>query len=151
MADASLNEDRIGLLIWQTSNIWQSKLRKIIKEYNISLNEYLIIETIFKLPSIENFVSQIIIANNSCLDVSVISTNLVSLEKKQLISKSKINNRTNNILLTDKGFSLIRFLVNKIDKEEIALFNKLGNENFNFKNSLKLLLGKKIRIKANNE
>ena len=32
MADTSLNENRLGLLIWQTSNIWQSKLRKILKE-----------------------------------------------------------------------------------------------------------------------
>ena len=33
MADTSLNENRLGLLIWQTSNIWQSKLRKILKNY----------------------------------------------------------------------------------------------------------------------
>ena len=49
MADTSLNENRIGLLVWQTCNIWQTKLRKILKKYNISLNEYLIIETVFKL------------------------------------------------------------------------------------------------------
>tara|TARA_Y100000746_G_scaffold34806_1_gene26117 strand:- start:122 stop:250 length:129 start_codon:yes stop_codon:yes gene_type:complete len=35
-----------------------------------------------------------------------------------------------------------------IEKEEERLFNKLDNETFNFINSLKLLLGKKIRIKA---
>ena len=40
MADTSLNENRLGLLIWQTSNIWQSKLRKILKNHNISLNEH---------------------------------------------------------------------------------------------------------------
>ena len=41
-------------------------------------------------------------------------------------------------------------LVIKIIKnEEIDFFNKLGNETFNLTNSLKLLLGKKIRIKAN--
>ena len=52
MADTSLNENRLGLLIWQTSNVWQSNLRRILKEYNISLNEYLILETIFKLSNI---------------------------------------------------------------------------------------------------
>ena len=36
MADTSLNENRIGLLIWQTSNLWQSKIRKNIIKYNIS-------------------------------------------------------------------------------------------------------------------
>ena len=153
MADTSLNENRLGLLIWQTSNIWQSKLRKILKNHKISLNEYLIIETLFKLSSLTKTVSQIRIANNSSLDVSVVSTNLTLLENKNLILRTHIDNRSKNILLTDQGLSLITSLIKIIKNEEIDFFNKLGNETFNLTNSLKLLLGKKIRIKAykNNE
>ena len=149
MADTSLNENRLGLLIWQTSNIWQSKLRKILKNHKISLNEYLIIETLFKLSSLTKIVSQISIANNSFLDVSVVSTNLTLLENKNLILRTHIDNRSKNILLTDQGLSLISSLIKIIKNEEIDFFNKLGNETFNLTNSLKLLLGKKIRIKAN--
>ena len=143
MADTSLNENRLGLLIWQTSNIWQSKLRKILKNHKISLNEYLIIETLFKLSSLTKTVSQIRIA----------STNLTLLENKNLILRTHIDNRSKNILLTDQGLSLISSLIKIIKNEEIEFFNKLGNETFNLTNSLKLLLGKKIRIKAykNNE
>ena len=153
MADTSLNENRLGLLIWQTSNIWQSKLRKILKNHKISLNEYLIIETLFKLISLTKTVSQIRIAKNSSLDVSVVSTNLTLLENKNLILRTHIDNRSKNILLTDQGLSLISSLIKIIKNEEIEFFNKLGNETFNLTNSLKLLLGKKIRIKAykNNE
>ena len=153
MADTSLNENRLGLLIWQTSNIWQSKLRKILKNHKISLNEYLIIETLFKLSSLTKIVSQISISNNSSLDVSVVSTNLTLLENKNLILRTHIDNRSKNILLTDQGLSLISSLIKIIKNEEIDFFNKLGNETFNLTNSLKLLLGKKIRIKAykNNE
>ena len=153
MADTSLNENRLGLLIWQTSNIWQSKLRKILKNHKISLNEYLIIETLFKLSSLTKIVSQINIANNSSLDVSVVSTNLTLLENKNLILRTHIDNRSKNILLTDQGLSLISSLIKIIKNEEIDFFNKLGDETFNLTNSLKLLLGKKIRIKAykNNE
>ena len=153
MADTSLNENRLGLLIWQTSNIWQSKLRKILKNHKISLNEYLIMETLFKLRSLTKIVSQISIANNSFLDVSVVSTNLTLLENKNLILRTYIDNRSKNILLTDQGLSLISSLIKIIKNEEIDFFNKLGNETFNLTNSLKLLLGKKIRIKAykNNE
>ena len=149
MADTSLNENRLGLLIWQTSNIWQSKLRNILKNHKISLNEYLIIETLFKLSFLIKTVSQIRIANNSSLDVSVVSTNLTLLENKNLILRTHIDNRSKNILLTDQGLSLISSLVKFIANEEIDFFNKLGNETFNLTNSLKLLLGKKIRIKAN--
>ena len=153
MADTSLNENRLGLLIWQTSNIWQSKLRKILKNNKISLNEYLIIETLFKLSSFTKIVSQVSIANNSSLDVSVVSTNLTLLENKKLIFRTQIDNRSKNIILTDQGLSLISALVKSIENEEIDFFNKLENETFNLTNSLKLLLGKKIRIKAykNNE
>jgi len=149
MADTSLNENRLGLLIWQTSNIWQSKLRKILKNHKISLNEYLIIETLFKLSSLTKIVTQISIAKNSFLDVSVVSTNLTLLENKNLILRTHIDNRSKNILLTDQGLSLISSLIKIIKNEEIDFFNKLGNETFNLTNSLKLLLGKKIRIKAN--
>ena len=34
MADTSLNENRIGLLIWQTSNVFQSKIRKQLINFN---------------------------------------------------------------------------------------------------------------------
>ena len=149
MADTSLNENRLGLLIWQTSNIWQSKLRKILKNHSISLNEYLIIETLFKLRSLNKIVSQISIVNNSSLDISVVSINLKFLENKNLIFRSYIDNRSKNIILTDLGLSLISSLIKVINNEEDIFFNKLGNETFNLTNSLKLLLGKKIRIKAN--
>ena len=149
MADTSLNENRLGLLIWQTSNIWQSKLRKILKNHKISLNEYLIIETLLKLSSLTKIVSQISIAKNSSLDVSVVSINLTLLENKNLILRTHIDNRSKNIILTDQGVSLISPLVKFIENEEIDFFNKLENETFNLTNSLKLLLGKKIRIKAN--
>ena len=49
MADTSLNENRLALLIWQTSNLWQSKVRNKLKESEITLNEYLILETIYLL------------------------------------------------------------------------------------------------------
>jgi len=49
MADTSLNENRIGLLIWQTSNLWQSSIRKQILKFNLSFNEYLILETLYNL------------------------------------------------------------------------------------------------------
>ena len=32
MADTSLIESKIGLLIWKTSNHWQSNLRKVPKQ-----------------------------------------------------------------------------------------------------------------------
>ncbi len=148
MADTFLNQERIGLLIWKISNSWQSKLRKILKLHKISLNEYLIIETLYKLNSLNNNLSQVNISKNSGLDISVISINLGILESKNLVKRETKDNRTKQIILTNTGLKLIKDLIDSINNEEVNFFKILGSENFNFINSLKLILGKKIRIKA---
>ena len=150
MADTSLNENRIGLLIWQTSNLWQSKIRQSIIKYNISFNEYLILETIYNLCKILTNISQVDIVRHSFIDKSVVSSKLTLLNKKKLIHKlTPVDNRSNNIMLTKEGLDIVEKVIDEIIKTENNFFNKLNHETFNFINSLKLLLGKKIRIKAN--
>ena len=150
MADTSLNENRIGLLSWQTSNLWQSKIRKNINKYNISFNEYIILETIYNLDKIKINISQVDIVKNCFIDKSVVSSKLTKLNKKKLVKKStSIDNRSNKLDLTKEGVDIVKKMIKEINEIENNFFNKLNHENFNFINSLKLLLGKKIRIKAN--
>ena len=149
MADTSLNENRIGLLIWQISNLWQSRVRISLKNSNVSFNEYLILETIYKLQSSNDNIRQTDISSVSSLDRSVVSIKLPNLLKKKLILKvNPQDRRSNRIILTSSGILLIENLLNDIQKQEEAIFKKLDLEIFNFTNSLKLLLGKKIRIRA---
>ncbi len=150
MADISLNENRIGLLIWQTSNLWQSKLRNKLSKYNISFNEYLIIETIYNLSDSSTDISQVDIIKHSFIDKSVVSAKLTQLNRKKLIKKMIPNdNRSNKLILTNEGIKIIEKIIGDIMSTESDFFSKLNQETFNFINSLKLLLGKKIRIKAN--
>ena len=149
MADTSLNENRIGLLVWQTSNVWQSNLRKLLRDYNISVNEYLILETIFNLDKINKNISQIAISKNTSIVTSVVSSKLTFLEDKKFIKRLYSgNNRSKKILLTKNGYDLVENLIQNVERVEKQFFEKLNQETFNFTNSLKLLLGKKIRIKA---
>ena len=149
MADTSLIENKIGLLIWKTSNYWQSNLRKILNPYNISLNEYLILQSIKYLLGEKSNIFQNEIADFIGIDISVTSVTLKSLEQKKYISRQiKDDNRKKIIKILQQGKDLFQILYPLIEKEEELLFNKLNNETFNFTNSLKLLLGKKIRIKA---
>jgi len=150
MADTSLNENRIGLLIWQTSNLWQSKIRKSIIGHNISFNEYLILETIHNLSKFSSNISQVDIVKHSFVDKSVVSAKLTQLNRKKLIKKmTPSDNRSNKLILTDEGMRIFNNVVDEVTRVEINFFSKLNQEDFNFINSLKLLLGKKIRIKAN--
>ena len=85
MADTSLNENRLGVLIWQTSNLWQSKIRQLLKSSNLTFNEYLILETLYKLRKKQDTITQQDICKNSSIDRSVVSLKITSLEKKKII------------------------------------------------------------------
>ena len=149
MADTSLNENRLALLIWQTSNLWQSKVRHKLKENQITINEYLILETIYLLQQENINITQQDICKNASIDRSVVSLRVSNLEEKKLISKQQPQDkRSDSLILTTAGSDLINNIIDNIVDLENELFNKLGSEIFNFTNSLKLLLGKKIRIRA---
>ncbi len=151
MADTSHFENRLGILIWKTSNFWQGSLRKILNSYNLSLNEYLILQSLKYLSLKKTDIFQNQIAELIGIDISVTSVTLKLLENKKYISREiKHDNRKKIIKILKKGDDLYNLLYPMIEKEEERLFNKLDNETFNFINSLKLLLGKKIRIKAKN-
>ena len=149
MADTSLNENRLALLIWQTSNLWQSKVRQRLKDSEITLNEYLILETIYLLQKKYINITQQDICKNSSIDRSVVSISVSKLQDKALISKKEPKDkRSDSLILTSEGKILINNTSESIKDLENDLFDKLGSEIFNFTNSLKLLLGKKIRIRA---
>ena len=149
MADTSLSEKKIGLLIWQLSNHWQSKLRKILKDYKLTLNEYLILESISDLSENQEELSQNRISIFSGIDTSVASVTFKLLENKKLIARrTKKDNRKKIVEMLASGINLYKKVSPLVLEEELNIFSKLHNEIHNFKNSLKLLLGKSLRIKA---
>ena len=149
MADTSLLENNIGLLIWKASNFWQSKLRKLLSPYNISLNEYLILRSIYSLSEFNTNIYQNEISSFVEIDISVTSVTLKLLEQKKYIKREfKSDNRRKNIKIIKEGADLFNIIHPLLLIEEKKLFNKLNFETFNFTNSLKLILGRKLRIKA---
>tara|TARA_B100000686_G_scaffold350962_1_gene448355 strand:- start:882 stop:1334 length:453 start_codon:yes stop_codon:yes gene_type:complete len=147
MNSKNLIDIKIGLLLWKASNLWQSKLRNVLEGYNLTLNEFIILETLF-MSKDEN-ITQVFISKSSGVNVSVISTVIKVLQKKSLIKrKSDIDNRKKIIELSENGKILTKKILPYINNVEKNIFLKLGKEEINFVNSMKLILGKKIRIKA---
>ena len=150
MADTSLSEKKIGLLIWQVSNYWQNNLRKILKNYNLTLNEYLILEAIKGLQENKYEIAQNEISIYAGIDISVASVTFKLLENKNLIVRIiKKDNRKKIIEMLGRGNNLYNKINPLILEKEKNIFNKLQNETYNFTNSLKLILGRSLRIKAN--
>ena len=150
MADTSLSEKKIGLLIWQVSNYWQTNLRKILKDYNLTLNEYLILESIKRLQQNKNEIAQNKISIYAGIDISVASVTFKLLESKKLIVRIiKKDNRKKIIEMLVSGNNLYNKISPLVLEKEKNIFDKLQNESNNFTNSLKLILGRSLRIKAN--
>ena len=80
MNNKYLIDIKIGLLLWKTSNLWQRKLRNVLDEYNLTLNEFIILETLFL--SKDDSITQVYISKSSGVNVSVISTVIKVLQKK---------------------------------------------------------------------
>ena len=71
------------------------------------------------------------------------------LENKKLIARrTKKDNRKKIVEMLANGINLHNKVKPLILKEELNIFNKLHNEIYNFKNLIKLLLGKNVRIKV---
>ena len=150
MADTSLSEKKAGLLVWQVANLWQNKLRHILKLYKLTLNEYLVLESIIELKKQIILLNQNVISSFSGIDVSVVSVVLKLLERKKFIKRTvDKDNRKKTIEMLSMGKKTFNAIYPLIILEEEKIFYKLQNEKKNFSNLLKLILGKKLRISAN--
>ena len=93
--------------------------------------------------------SQTRISSFSGIDESVVCVCLKNLENKNFIKRSvDKDNRKKVINISSSGQKLFNKILPQIIQQENNIFDKLYNEKLNFCNSLKLILGKKIRIKA---
>ena len=147
MSDNYHIDKKIGLLLWKTSNYWQNSIKRVLSEYSLTFNEFIILETLL-FESKKN-ITLIYLSKSSGVNISVVSTALKTLENKLLIKKNiDIDNRKKIIELTKNAITLTKKISPIIERLEKNFFSKLGSEELNFTNSMKIVLGKKIRIKA---
>jgi len=149
MADTSLVNNKTGLMLWKTSNMWQSLLRRSLRDFSLTLNEFIILETLYNLSNFKLNVNQVYISKSSGVDVSVVSTILKLLKKKSLIIRKIDKDSRNHIIdLTNDAYTLLEKILPEVNIIEKNFFSKLGKEETNFCNSLRLVLGRRIKVKA---
>ena len=106
----NLLNTKTGLLIWKASNLWQQVLRRSLKKYELTLNEFLILETLLNVRVDSVDITQIYISKASGIDVSVVSTVLKLLEKKILIKKkADLDDRKKNNRIDQQGKFFIKY------------------------------------------
>jgi DNA-binding MarR family transcriptional regulator len=112
-------EKSISLKLSNTLNTLRKTFNKAIAEYNISSEQYAILNLINGRDLTPSQISEIV---NK--DKAAITRFINALEKKELIKKEQIDRRSYKIVINKKGKELLE----KLDKKAFEFRKKIENE-----------------------
>lgn len=146
LAECKNHKESIGLLFWQSSMLWQRKIKQILQSYNLTHTQFVILAVIEELSEQEICITQKRISDFSMIDVMTVSSTLRLLEKKGLIYRlpHKTDTRANSISNTEKGKICLKQAVIDVEGIDRTFFFNSDEENAQFKNMLSQLLSKNL-------
>jgi DNA-binding MarR family transcriptional regulator len=138
-------EDSPGFSLWQTTILWQRKIKKALEKYDISHACFVIIATLYWFETKKCETTQIMISKWSKLDKMTVSKSIKLLVTKKLVQRqeAKQDSRAYIIHLSDQGKELVRKLVPMVEQIDAEFFSKLKPaEHDNFLSCLNQLVNK---------
>lgn len=122
-------EDSPGFLLWQTTVVWQRRIKQSLEEYNLSHSQFVILAILLWLEENKQPQTQSIIIQLSKLDKMTVSKALKVLVSLSLVSRKECleDTRAKLVELTSKGKKLVSKLipiVEDIDKDFFSNLNK---------------------------
>lgn len=122
-------KDSPGFLLWQTTTLWQRRIRKVLEPHNLSHAQFVIMAQILWLSRNQEKVAQLDIVKMSKLDKMTVSTAMKKLEKLKFVTRRENlqDTRAKNVVLTEIGEEKVRRLVPMIEGVDGAFFSALNN------------------------
>jgi len=119
-----------GFLLWQTTIVWQRKIKIALENINLSHSGFVILAALVYFKEHNQEVTQKTIIDHSKLDKMTVSKSLKILEKNNLISRTenKKDTRAKTIIFTNKGFNLAVKSIKIVEDIDIHFFAKLNME-----------------------
>jgi DNA-binding MarR family transcriptional regulator len=102
-----------GFMLWQTTTIWQRKIKAAIDSYGISHSQFVIMATLLWFNEQGHETSQVDIINMTKLDKMTVSKAIKKLVNEKLIARKEHSKdtRAKSVTLTDNGKSLVQKLI----------------------------------------
>ena len=122
-------EDSPGLLLWQTTTLWQRAIKKALQPYDLSHTQFVIMAVTLWFTETQQETTQVNIANQSKLDNMTISQSLKKLTAKGLIDRqeSQKDTRAKIVMLTAKGKKLIEQIVPIVEQTDADFFGAINH------------------------
>lgn len=119
-------QDSPGFLLWQTTMVWQRRIKRALDPYEISHPQFVIMATLMWFEAHHYDTTQILIVNWSKLDKMTVSKAVRKLDALGYVNRNehKLDTRANRITLTEKGKKMVRKLVPIIEGIDNLFFGK---------------------------
>lgn len=125
-------EDSPGFLLWQTTVIWQRRIKKILEACDISHAQFVIMALLLWIQesSPGDYPNQVTLVQLSKLDKMTVSQALKKLSIKNLICRveNTVDTRAKTVTLTHEGRMLIKKLMPLVEKEDADFFKSLASK-----------------------
>lgn len=122
-------KDSPGFLLWQTTTLWQRRIRKILDAHDLSHAQFVIMAQILWLSRKQEKVAQLDIVTLSKLDKMTVSTAMKKLEALKFVTRRENlkDTRSKNVTLTEAGEQKVRTLIPMIESIDEGFFGTLNN------------------------
>lgn len=136
------SEDSSGFLLWQVTNFWQREIKKILKPYDLTHSQFVLMASIYWLTLHKQDVTQILLSLHSKIDPMTTSEVLRTLQTKGLLQRKEhlTDTRAKMVGLTDKGKKIIKRAVKTVESFDLTFFASLGIKTKIFNQQLLTLL-----------
>lgn len=138
-------EDSAGLLLWQTTVMWQRSIKQVLDPHGISHAQFVILAILLWSYETRQEPTQILIAQQSKLDKMTVSKSLKRLAQQGFIERgeSAKDSRAKCSRLTEKGKTMATKLVPLVEKIDADFFGRVDAQD---QQSLRYILAKMVYL-----
>lgn len=120
-------ESSPGFLLWTVSTTWRSSIEAVLKQFDLTHPQFVVLATLGWLTKDGGLVTQAIIGKMAGLDPNTTSQIIKGLEQKELIKRQQSSDgRAKNPLLTRKGSETLVKALPAVEKQDTQFFDSLS-------------------------
>lgn len=120
-------EDSPGFLLWQTTVVWQRKIKKALEIHHISHAQFVIMATLRWFEAHGYETTQVVIVQQTKLDKMTVSKSLKKLVGLGLVNRieHESDSRAKSVTLTEQGKHMVGILVPLVESIDAQFFEAL--------------------------
>ena len=119
-----------GFLLWQVSSLWQRRMNKALRPFNLTHTQFVILASIFWHNTQDIKANQIKLSQFSKIDPVVISNVLKTLDKKGFVSRLTATSlREKEVSLTPKGALCLKKAIKAVEDCDTNFFSACEDPN----------------------